>query len=363
MKGILILLVIATVLGFILFGSLKEKVKQDLSLEVPYPTITPTPQLAVKKTKETEVLRSIFVPYWGVDSDLTKEKYDEYLYFGIAPGQNGINKKEAGFSGIDKFAKGVPEGSDTQLVLRMIDSENSFPILKDQAKQNAVIRDSISIAKEKDFDGIVLDLEISAVPFESLINQVNSFTKLFHEQTRKHGLEFTLMFYGDSFYRLRPFDIKSLSKNADKFMVMSYDFSKSRGNPGPNFPLRGKEVYGYDMTRMTDDFLRYLPTGKTSIVFGLYGYDWTVDDKGNPISQASPLTYLEIQKKFLTNCEFKNCSVKRKNDSKETEIRYTDEDNKNHIVWFEDTESVAMKQDFLKGKGIKNFSFWAYSYF
>ena len=118
------------------------------------------------------------------------------------------------------------------------------------------------------------------------------------------------MFYGDTFYRLRPFDIKTLSKNADFFMIMSYDFSKSRGNPGPNFPLRGKEVYGYDMTQMIDDYLRYLPSDKTSVVFGLFGYDWIVDDKNKAVLQGDAKTYLEIDKEFLTNCRYKDCQVK-----------------------------------------------------
>jgi spore germination protein len=157
--------------------------------------------------------------------------------------------------------------------------------------------------------------------------------------------------------------VKELSHNADDFLVMAYDFSKSRSNPGPNFPLNGKEVYGYDMSRMVDDFLKFLPPDKTTVVFGLFGYDWTVDDKGNALSQGESKTYSQIQKEFLSDCLHKDCDIKRKNDSVETEITYTDDDSKKHIVWFEDMDSVKKKQKYLQQRGINNFSFWAYSYF
>jgi spore germination protein YaaH len=49
--------------------------------------------------------------------------------------------------------------------------------------------------------------------------------------------------------------------------------------------------------------------------------------------------------------------------SAETKITYTDADKKQHVVWFEDMESVAAKEAYLKTRGISKVSFWAYSYF
>lgn len=365
MKKILILLLILAALSFFGYKTIRESVRNDLAQPVTLPSSTPTPDISkdMKETKESEVSRSLFVPYWGTGDSEIDEDYDEYLYFGVTPGSNGINRKEAGFTNLNKFIDSVPGKSEKKLVVRMLDSNITFPILNDTAKQKVLTKDSIAVAKKNGFSGIVLDLEVSAVPFDSLINQINQFTSQFYKESKDENLQFTIMFYGDTFYRLRPFDVKTLSKNADSFMIMSYDFHKSRSNPGPNFPLRGKEVYGYDMTRMTDDFLRYLPPEKTSIVFGLFGYDWEVDKKGNGSSQGEAKTYQEIKKEFLTDCRYKDCVVRRKNDSAETEIRYTDEGGIDHIVWFEDMQSIQAKERYLKERGIGNFSFWAYSYF
>ena len=364
MKKFLFLLLLLAVFSFLGFRTVRQSVKDDLAQSVSLPSSTPTPkEKEIKGVKESEVARSIFVPYWGLNGEKIEDKFDSYLYFGISAAEVGVNKKEAGFANIEKFIDSVPKNSEKKLVLRLLDSDITFPILKDTAKQKVLIRDAISTAKLNGFSGVVLDLEMTAVPFDSLIKQVNEFTKLFYTEAKEQDIDFAVMFYGDTFYRLRPFDIQGLSKNADNFMIMSYDFSKSRGNPGPNFPLNGKEIYGYDMTRMSEDFLRYLPLEKTSVVFGLFGYDWEVDDKGKAVNQGEPLTYKQIKTKFLDNCKFTDCTVRRKNDSTETEIRYKDEDNKNHIVWFEDMESVEKKEKYLRGKGINNFSFWAYSYF
>jgi spore germination protein len=365
MKKFLAFLALLGLIAFLGIGTIKENIKKDLAEPVSAPSPEPSPEnlKEVEGVKKSAATRSVFVPYWGLDESLEGESYDEFLYFGITPGNNGVDRQEEGYRSLKEFIDSVPDESRTRLVLRMLDSDVTFPILKDSAKQSSVIKDSISIAKAQKFDGIVLDLEISAVPFDSLVKQVNAFTATFYKEAQRSNVEFAIMFYGDTFHRLRPFDVKALSKNADEFYIMSYDFSKSRGNPGPNFPLKGKEVYGYDMTRMVDDFLRFLPHDKTTIVFGLFGYDWEVDDKGVAVSPGEPLTYKQIESKFLGKCEYEDCDVKRKNDSRETEIRYKDNEGKNHIVWFEDMESVEEKEKYLRENGIGSFSFWAYSYF
>jgi len=365
MRKSLLLIVLLAALGFFAFKTIKDNVRKDIYQPVALPTSVPTPPLKlIKDIDNSKIRKSLFIPYWTITRQkLNSGHYNKYLYFGITPASSGIDKQEAGFVGLSKFLAIVPEGSDKELVVRMVNSDDNFTILKDTIKQKSIINDSIALANINGFSGVILDLELSAVPFDSLVKQVDNFTSLFHSEVKKNNLQFGLMLYGDSFYRLRPFDVKALSKNADEFLIMAYDFSKARGNPGPNFPLQGKEVYGYDMTKMSDDFLQFLPVDKTSVVFGVFGYDWIVDEKGNALSQANPLTDLQIQKQFLTNCQYKDCIVTRKNDSKETEITYTDTDGKMHVVWFEDMQSIAAKEKYLQQRGINNFSFWSYSYF
>jgi spore germination protein len=264
---------------------------------------------------------------------------------------------------LNSFLENVPQDKEKFLTLRMIDTPNNLKILKDPVKQNALISETIALARDNGFDGVVLDLELSAIPFDSLIKQISSFTKELHAGTKKKDLKLSVALYGDTFYRLRPFDVKAISQESDNIMLMAYDFSKSRGNPGPNFPLKGREVYGYDFEKMIEDFLKFVPAQKVTVIFGLFGYDWEVDGNGKAVSYGDPFTYQQIENKFLGTCAFEGCSIKRKNDSHESEIQYKDTEGKSHRVWFEDKESISAKQKYLKQKGISSYSFWANSYF
>jgi spore germination protein YaaH len=307
---------------------------------------------------------SLFVPYWSLEgNDIEAEQYDRLLYFGIAPTINGINTRDSGFLNLSKFVNQVEGTQKTILVLRMLNSDVTYPILENSVKQKKIIDDTIDLANKNGFSGIVLDLELSALPFDSLIKQINYFVDNFSTNSKKENLTFGITVYGDTFYRIRPFDIKSLAKSTDEILIMAYDFHKAGGNPGPNFPLSGGEKYGYDYSLLVNNFLDAVPAEKINIVFGLFGYDWQVDDKGIAQKTGEPLSYLQIRKTIVDNCLLLKCNINRDPLSTETNITYTYKDGKKHIVWYEDMESVSTKQKFLKSKGITNFSFWAYSYF
>lgn len=360
----LVLIIIVVSLGFFFFKATKEKVKQDFARPIPYPTPLPsaTPPAPQNFAGQAETT-SLFVPYWSLKETSGSETYDKYIYFGITPNKDGIDMKEQGAKSLDQFLLFVPNDKKKLLALRMIEADTNFAILKNPAKQNTVISQTIELAKSKKFDGIVLDLEVTAIPFESLVKQITEFTALFYKKSRDSDLEFSIAIYGDVFYRVRPFDIKALGRQADHVMIMAYDFSKSKGNPGPNFPLFGEEEYGYDLGKMVADFSKVVPLNKLTVIFGLFGYDWQVDKQGRTLAQAKALTLAEIQKKFIDNCVYRSCTFSRDSVSLETEVHYIDQGGRYHIVWFEDTDSVAAKKGFLKSRGIGSFSYWAHSYF
>lgn len=367
MKKLLLIIVVVVIAGtssFFVLQLAKDKVKDDLARPIPYPTLTPKPPSPTNVlTSNVRETNSLFVPYWTLSNQAIENTYDKVIFFGITPGKEGIELAEPGVEQMQQFLTTVPQGTPLLLTVRMVESDANIAILEDKARQKEIIEDTISIAKKNNFEGVILDLEIAALPFDSLKGQINTFTANFYKAAKREKLSFSMAIYGDTFYRLRPFDIKTLARTTDSFLLMSYDFHKSRGNPGPNFPLKGEETYGYDMTKMIDDFLKYVPAEKLTVIFGLFGYDWAVDSKGDAVSQGKPLTYHEINQKFLSSCQYKNCTVDRDSTSSEIEINYTDTNGSAHTVWAEDMESVETKKEYLKTRGVGSFSFWAYSYF
>ncbi len=359
MKRFLVVVLILLVTVFILLRVVRAKVGHDLAAPVYQPALTPTPTVIIDRSQKTNT--ALFVPNWAMNS--ISDGYDQYIYFGVSPTTSGIGSDDQDVKDIDTFFNNVPQGKQTLLTLEMTNSSTNATILQSKTLQQKIISQTLSLAKANGFSGVVLDLEMSSIPFSALIDEINAFTKSFDQQTKAQQLQFDVTLYGDTFYRLRPFDIKSIASNSDMVMIMAYNFHKTRSDPGPNFPISGQAVYGYDMGKMADDFLQAVPNQKLGVIFGLFGYDWPVDAQGSAIGAGQAVTESQIQSKFLDTCAFKDCQIKRDPVSSETEIHYTDDNNQRHIVWFEDMQSVSTKEQFLRKKGIGNFSFWANSYF
>jgi spore germination protein YaaH len=144
---------------------------------------------------------------------------------------------------------------------------------------------------------------------------------------------------------------------------MAYDFHKPSGNPGPNFPLYGKEIYGYDFATMLDNFSQYIKPDALTIIYGMYGYDWEVDDKGVSKGTAVVKTLAQIRGTILGNCKVLSCSSRRDGVSGEMVLAYYDAKGTKHEVWFEDESSVKRKESVALKMGVSQFSFWAYSFF
>lgn len=177
--------------------------------------------------------------------------------------------------------------------------------------------------------------------------------------------------YGDALYRVRPYDVKELSPHVDQIYIMAYDFHKSRGEPGPNFPLTRsprrrfgeagrsesegghKKEYGYDFQTMIADFTQIVPREKITVLFGMYGYDWTLGAQGKPLKAATAVPLLEID----TGGAIINPN------SKEKYIEYLDDEGYEHVLWYEDHESVNVKIDYLKTQGIGRVGYWVWGYF
>lgn len=324
-------------------------------------TVTPTKPLAVPSVA-TSTATFLFVPYWTVGKEKIKTDYD-LIYFGITTNQEGVDTQELGYKNIPSFLKLSEGNSKKLLAVRMVDSVINSKVLENEEAQKNIATQAATLAKEFGFKGLVLDFEISSLSFDSVIKKITNFYSLFSKAASQSNLSFYSTLYGDVFYRLRPYDVKTIASLSDGIFIMAYDFHKARENPGPNFPLQGKEAFGYDFTIMTADFLKVIPKEKAIVVFGMFGYDWPVDENNKASASAQSISLNEATKKYTPSCSLVDCKVKRDEVSAETNVQYVDGKGQRHAVWFEDMESVVKKQEFLKQKGISSFGLWAYSYF
>lgn len=321
---------------------------------------TTTPTVITPSMAITE--RSLFVPYWNpqVDED-TKNNYDTFIYFGIAANQDGSIKQDQGYENITLFQQSTI-GKKQLLTIRMLDTDSNHAILEDEDKQQALLNGIVSIVEEYDFDGIVLDLEVSALPLTDVRNNITLFIQRVSDVMRDEERYFAATMYGDVYYRARPYDIKAIGNSVDELMIMTYDFHKSRGEPGPNFPFAGRSTYGYDFQAMIADFAHDIPLQKVTILLGMYGYDWTLGPQGKPLKGAKALPLSDIQD-MIEPCILDKCNVSRESGTKETKVTYRDGEGFAHELWFEDDESAQVKINYLEKQGIGRVGYWVYGYF
>ncbi|HRN96487.1 MAG TPA: glycosyl hydrolase family 18 protein [Candidatus Levybacteria bacterium] len=313
--------------------------------------------------KSIEAVESVFVTYWTLNSESSLEGYNSAYYFGVEANEQGINKDEIGFSRINAFLEKTKHIPNRFLVVRMVDKEVNSEVLKDVQAQKRIADESVAIANEYGFDGIVLDFEISSISFGAVTDRVTAFYTTASKVTKNNNLQFYVTLYGDTYYRVRAYDVKKIGDLADRVLIMSYDFHKSRGNPGPNFPMSGKEEYGYDFQKMISDFSNDVDIEKLEIIFGMFGYDWEVDDEGKATEYGDALSTQEITLSYIDDCSQARCEWKRDLQSQEVVILYETTDGTKHTVWMEDRESAKRKKEYIQNKGISKVSYWAYSYF
>ncbi|MBI5044917.1 MAG: hypothetical protein HZC02_03255 [Candidatus Levybacteria bacterium] len=355
--SILAIILLGGVVGIRYFkNSINTLFVQSANQKLIAPSPTPIGPVAQK------IHETLFVPYWSF-SDNSEDigSHATVVYFGLGVNSHGVVTSDEGYKKLPSFVS-LTKGSKKILAVRMTDTSSNTNILKDKKAQETIVSEVITIARDNGFDGILLNIEVSALPFTSLINQITAFNTLFADRSHAGNLTYSITAYGDTFYRARPFDMKKLGEKADHVYVMAYDFHKAKGNPGPNFPLKGNDVYGYDMERMINNFANVVDLKKLVVIFGMYGYDWVVDEKDVAQEIGAPLSLLEVSSGIVDNCNHDLCSWERDGISSETKAVYEDEGQK-HVVWFEDKESVKRKQEFLKQHGIGEFAYWAYSYF
>lgn len=305
----------------------------------------------------------LFVPYWTMGENDDFSSFDSLIYFGLGVNERGIELNDKGYQNLSKFAAETKDKKDKVLAVRMTDAAINADIIKSKTLKEDIATSSVSFAKNYGFSAILLDYETSAFGFDSTIRNITDFYTIFAKKTHDADLKFYVTMFGDTYFRARAYDVVKIGELADKVFLMAYDFHKSKGNPGPNFPLYGKEQYGYDFSKMIDDFQKDVPNEKIVVTLGYFGYDWRVDKTGSSIADGVPLSTNEISKEFVAKCEFEKCFFSRLKNTNEPSIKYTDDNKEDHIIWFEDEVSVSKKKEFLKTKRILEVAFWAHSYF
>jgi len=122
---------------------------------------------------------------------------------------------------------------------------------------------------------------------------------------------------------------------------MTYDEHWIGGNPGPVASKPWVE-------KVVDYAAGVIPRDKLLLGIGNYGYDWVVGKGGNRSVPAKNMP--ELARKY-------GAAIKWDNQSQTPYFNYW-KDGQKHVVWFESTDSAALKLDLVKKYDLKGIAVW-----
>jgi spore germination protein len=141
-------------------------------------------------------------------------------------------------------------------------------------------------------------------------------------------------------------DYAAHGKIVDFVIIMTYEWGWSGGPPMAVAPIdQVARVLQYALTEMD--------ANKVVMGIPLYGYDWTLPYvKGGPFAKVvSPQEAIRLAARY-------GVAIQYDPKSQSPFFRYTDQEGRQHEVWFEDARSIQAKFDLVKRLGIRGVSYW-----
>jgi spore germination protein len=202
-------------------------------------------------------------------------------------------------------------------------------IVHSAAIRAKAIQNMLAIVQTYSYSGINVDFE--SVPHKDRV----AFTRFIHDVARRMRAAGYLTVVSvpaelkddpnDSW--TGAFDLKALSRDADILQLMTYDEHGPWGAPGP--------VAGLDWVESCAQFAAsVVPPGKISLGIPAYGYDWNLTKGTGGQIHWKNIPALIASISAVTKWDTASSSPY---------FSYTATDGSNHVVWYEDAESIPLK--------------------
>ena len=141
-------------------------------------------------------------------------------------------------------------------------------------------------------------------------------------------------------------DYSLLGQAADRVLIMTYEWGYTYGPPMAVAPIdKVEEVVRYAVSE--------IPPDKIFMGMPNYGYDWTLPyERG--VSKARSISNNEA----LTLASSNRAEIKFDETAQSPYFNYTDEEGREHEVWFEDARSIQAKLALADRYGLYGVSYW-----
>ena len=243
---------------------------------------------------------------------------------------------------VDFIQKTKPEMPVLPLLQNYKDEQWNSEILihsiSSEAERQRLIDALLQTIEKHKFGGLTIDIE--EIP-ESSQTDLFTFMKELRAEFQTRGLILA---------QAVPFDnpdwnYKAYASVTDYLMLMAYDEHWSTGEAGP---IAGQDWYDSILKKRMVE----LSPAKTIVCFGNYGYNWTNDKQ-----EAETVSFQEsllAAKESLDSPE----EIKFNPVSKNPYFNYTEDDGKDHTVWFLDASTAYNQLQSAKPYKPAGFALW-----
>ena len=236
----------------------------------------------------------------------------------------------------------------TNLEGATFNSELVHIILTVQAVQNKLIDEIINIARTEGFRDVHFDFEY--IPTDDR-EAYNDFLRKIAPRLHQEGLLLSTALAPKTSSTQQGLlyeahDYAAHGEITDFSVLMTYEWGYSAGPPLPVSPINEVEkVLRYALSVMPAD----------NILMGqnLYGYDWTL-----PFVQGESFARALSPQQAVKLAAEQSVAIEYDETAQAPFFHYTDEEGKEHTVWFEDARSIQAKFDLIKRLGLKGIAYW-----
>jgi cellulose synthase/poly-beta-1,6-N-acetylglucosamine synthase-like glycosyltransferase/spore germination protein YaaH/peptidoglycan/xylan/chitin deacetylase (PgdA/CDA1 family) len=207
------------------------------------------------------------------------------------------------------------------------------------AAQDALIHNLVVLAKQRGWAGYVFDFENLSLP---ALAQYPAFLAKARAALKPLGREVWVSVpFNDN-----SWDLKKFGQVSDTVMLMAFDEHWGTGAPGPTASQEWFEkILAMDMKK--------LDPVHTIVIFGAYGYDWTLKDDKGP-ARAETVTFYDATQL----AHDANANVTMDDDALNPGFQYEDDDQRKHIVWFLDGATLFNQVKVAEAYRPQGYAIW-----
>ncbi len=304
-----------------------------------------------------------YLPYWSDAVDLDWDRLDVLVWFNVdVEGDGALGSDhgwgDAGHAAVLESAHAA--GVRVTLGATRFGGDALHELLSDVGARQAAVTNLVDRMVSGNGDGIDVD-------FEGLLVGDRDTFLLFVEDLRaamdavRPGSTLTLATPAIDWQG--SYDYSALAEASDALFVMGYAFHGSWGDPGPQAPLDGSDLWGdYSLTWAVDDYLTWAgPENARKVVLGLplYGWEWDADgpDPGAHVVGSNDNAVFWDEARAV---EADHGALW--DPSSATPFVSWQVDGQWHQMWCDDAVSIGMKMEMAREKGLGGVGFWALGY-